>query len=119
MSAQQNMETQEVMRRVSAHLDGLATEVNEIEHAIGDEIEQRSAIENTYIQRLQRLDYLRQSLEDLALLNRCIAENVSGSLDTKLSSRLSLATTKKLLDRQSSGTDAKLVSDHLGEVDFF
>lgn len=86
-----------VLKRLSTHLDYLAAEVQAIEHAISDELGASLMIGGDSVLRLQRLDFLRQSLEDLARLNLSISTQCSGSIDEQTSDQLSLSTTKELL----------------------
>lgn len=113
------LELSEVIRNVSAHVDGLAAEVHAIEHAIGDELGDDFQIENSHIKRLQRLDFLRQSLEDLALLNLFIADVCLGELDPIVRKRLNLATTKSLLCAEAKRSSDTVPMEHVGDVDLF
>ena len=109
----------ELIRSVSAHLDGLAAEVHAIEHAIGDTPSQDFLAEGTYIQRLQRLDFVRQSLEDLALLNLFISEHCSGELNEAKGKRLNLAATQALLTRHRVEPPPVTAEHCIGDVDLF
>lgn len=113
------LELRDLIRNVSIHLDGLAAEVHTIEHAIGDEFDRNRELEDGQIKRLQRLDYLRQSLEDLALLNLFIADVCKGELGPTVGQRLKLAATRGLLSRESEPTSFIAMEECVGEVDLF
>lgn len=109
----------DLMRQLSAHLDCLAAEVHEIEYAIGKEPENDSSFDNDQIKRLQRLDFLRQSLEDLALLNHFLADHVTGEIPHSLENRLRLEATRALFKPDQTKLDIALASRTLGDVDLF
>lgn len=113
------------MKRLSGHLDGLASEVHRVEHAIGEDMFPSQVIGGAAITQLQSLDYLRQSLEDLALLTHFLGQNDvegdgrSGWQDpARVSGQLRLHSTRALFGaaRQDSGVRATGV---VGEVDLF
>lgn len=109
----------DLLRRLSSHLDSLAAEVHAVEVTIGDEMGVGSALEAGSIKRLQRLDYLRQSLEDLALLNHFMADQSSGEVAESVGSRLRLATTKTLLKPEPPQLQPVLTNSADGNVDLF
>lgn len=109
----------DLMRRLSVHLDSLAAEVHEIEHAIGQELGKDSTFDDGQIKRLQRLDFLRQSLEDMALLKHFMADHLIGEIPNGLESRLRLESTRTLLKPRQKQPEPVLQSRALGDVDLF
>lgn len=115
----EGVSAQDVLRRLSMHLDGLAADVHAIEHAIGEESGRNPVAHNSYIKRLQRLDFLRQSLEDLALLNLFLADHVSGTLSSSLGQSLRLASTKALLNPDAREPETSISNACIGDLDLF
>lgn len=105
---------------MSVQMDSLATEVHRIEHAIGDELAMASTPRTQTITRLQRLDFLRQSLEDLALLLHFLSKDHNGVLELNLSEKLRLDVTKALF-KDGCPMDPALLPDEKirGDVDLF
>ncbi|MDG1169245.1 MAG: hypothetical protein P8N14_08600 [Sulfitobacter sp.] len=104
---------------VSAHLDILAAEVLAIEHILGEEGVIGVVQTPDTITRLQRLDFSRQSLEDLALLTNIISPDIQGLTSTDLAQRLRLDVTKHLLDIEI-GQDIPLSATlEQGDIDLF
>lgn len=116
----ENLSLSALLARVSVQIDGLATEVHRIEHAIGDELALTAAQGSQTITRLQRLDFLRQSLEDLALLFLFLSKDHDGVLECDLADKMRLDVTKALIkERRPFG--AGLLPDDwvMGDVDLF
>lgn len=91
----------QMMQRLSTHLDGLAAEVHRVEHAIGEGLG-RHTDDDAPITQLQSLDYLRQSLEDLSLLTlmlgrRCDLGALTGVEGLQIARKLRLAVTRQIL----------------------
>ena len=105
-----------LMMRISGQLDRLAGETFAIEEALGNELGGAAMAGAGNIMRLQRLDFLRQSLEDLALLTHFVSQRVSGPIDAEWRHRVRLDVTRALLD----GSDRELPDAAPGgEVDLF
>ena len=105
---------QQILRRISDHLDQLAEEVHAIEHALGAEVSNLSR-ESSTIKRLQRLDFLRQSLEDTALLMHFLATEQPDQAQPDIARKLRLDTTRALMATDAAAGEAP----GLGEVDLF
>lgn len=108
-----------LLQRLSAHFDGLAGDVFEIEQVIGNNFNQEDLKKSDTITRLQRLDFLRQSLEDLALLAHYICSETTGEVSSALSEKLRLDTTKLLLEPDKARKIRPVESDTRGELDLF
>ncbi|MEP2474730.1 hypothetical protein [Roseobacter sp.] len=67
--------------RISSHLDSLAEQVFLLEETIGKTLGSRETLDQETISNLQNLDFLRQSLEDLALLTLAMSEIDTVSLE--------------------------------------
>ncbi len=119
-SAAETLSLTDLLAGVSGQMDSLASEVHQIEHAIGDELVVMSAQGAQTITRLQRLDFLRQSLEDLALLMHFLSKNHDGYVEPGIADKLRLDATKALLqERRSARTRFPPDDRILGEVDLF
>ena len=102
----------DILGRLSDHLDMLAGQVLATEEAVGSALREDHARLENAMGRLQSLDYLRQSLEDCAILTLSLAAQQNGenglvSID-QLDPKLRLETTKDLLvphgrERQRGG----------------
>lgn len=108
-----------LLKRVSHHLDSMASEIHGIEHTIGEELVSISTQRMESITRLQRLDFLRQSMEDLALLTLFLSNNHDGSIDIGLAEKLRLETTKQLVLGNADPLALPSSQNSLGEVDLF
>lgn len=107
-----------VLKRLARQLDHLAAEVHRIEHAIGDGLAVSDLRDSDTVQRLQRLDYLRQSLEDMALLSLFLSDAGEDPCHGDLAPRLRLEATRQLLDPR--GVHAvKPAPPLVGDVDLF
>ncbi|WP_299827757.1 hypothetical protein [uncultured Roseobacter sp.] len=91
----------EVIQRVSAYLDRLAGQVFEVESTIGRAVEEQKASDSHTIKNLQALDFLRQSLEDLALMTLLLSRQERPHLGPvelqKVRAGLKLKATQSLL----------------------
>ena len=107
------------LKRMSAHLDLLAGQIFDVEEALGGMLLDDTHIEGGSLQRLQALDFTRQSLEDCALLLLILGkENHSSNLEVEtgaLAGQLRLASTRLLLCE----SEAEVYEHNCGEVDFF
>lgn len=63
-----------VLKSFSSHLDGLAQQINDVEDALSITIEGKNPSNVAPIQKLQSLDYIRQSLEDSALMVHLLSQ---------------------------------------------
>lgn len=108
-----------ILQRVSDHLDALAGEVHSIEHVIGSELSLTSGQSAQSITRLQRLDYLRQCLEDLAMLTLLLSNTSEGSVCQSLAKKLRLATSKDMFKSGKVPQLEKADDGTLGEIDLF
>lgn len=116
---------EQIMERVSDHLDSLACKVFEIEDALGRSLDgEKPYIEvGSTITRLQSLDYLRQSLEDLALMTCMVSKNSQHLNDHKLPvdricAGLKLDTTRfVVIGRDPANMEKKQLNT--GEIDLF
>lgn len=116
---------EEVMGRMSDHLDSLACKVFEIEDVLGRTLDgKKPAIEDgSAITRLQSLDFLRQSLEDLALMICLVSKNTEYLHDHKLPvericAGLKLDTTRFVVVGKDI-PDMEKTSQDTGEFDLF
>lgn len=105
-----------VVGRLSAHLETLANDVHEIEVMVSKELGDGSAPGRDGIKRLQKLDYLRQSLEDAALLAYFTSRHCEGSMPTATGSKLRLETARSLLVQD---TVLRSEAQQTGDVEFF
>ena len=108
-----------VLARMSWHIDALAEEVHAIEHAIGEELTGREGQSTVTIIRLQRLDYLRQSLEDLAQLSLCLSASGDEIEAEAAVAKLRLASTRTLLGDPVAADEPPLRKAASGDLDLF
>lgn len=109
----------DLMRRMSDQLDVLASDVHAIEHVIGEELGAGLTKPSAGITRLQRLDFIRQSLEDLALLSHLLSQDCTGAVSLDIASRLRLDATKHLLNASAQQHVRPLNRAAIGDVDLF
>lgn len=109
-----DLSLQDILSRASEHLDSLAEEVLAVEHALGEELGQMPQKPGN-IGRLQRLDYLRQSLEDAAMLMHILSKEGQSGVADDVQGKLRLETTRALLRSGVSTAPAAAA----GQVDFF
>ncbi len=111
----------DLLLALSTHMDGLAEQVNAVEHTIGDRLAHPDAAAGV-ITQLQSLDYLRQSLEDVSVLmlflsrNNRLAAPVENIAD--MSSKMKLNSTKTLIAGNPTHKFA-LPDDNAGDLDLF
>ncbi|MEM7521259.1 MAG: hypothetical protein AAF307_09500 [Pseudomonadota bacterium] len=108
-----------VLQRVSKRLDWLADAVHSIEHAIGEELGPQNALPVENIQKLQQLDLIRQTLEDLSILSLAMSDGRVGHVGVSVAQKLRLAATKDILGPQEPQNPAANSADDLGAVDLF
>lgn len=109
-----------VLARVSASLVSLADLVHGVEHAIGAELGPGTAsLSAGNITRLQHLDLVRQTLEDLSILSMALAKDSDGVVNTHIAEKLRLAATKQLLAAQVSPSLSNEPLADTGTVDLF
>ena len=113
----------DVLGRLSRHLDILAEKALTIEDAVSGLIEDREPGSREVFEGLQSLDYIRQSLEDLAVLCHLLKAHLSADLAepfdaVTLASNLKLRDTQNLVIKPSlkSGNNSAKVS---GDLDLF
>ncbi|WP_299508482.1 hypothetical protein [uncultured Roseobacter sp.] len=112
----------DILKRVSAYLDKLAGQVFDLEETIGHAVREGKASDPQTITKLQTLDFLRQSLEDLALMTLLLgssekAKLASGDLQ-KVGEKLKLQATQTLLDGYQHHSFGEK-SDAFGDLDLF
>lgn len=110
-----------MLRRMSAHVEMLAQKVARTEDAVGDRLTLHHGGAQG-ISDLQNLDYLRQSLEDLALLTAALSDatgpaGFNGMAQARAALRL--ADTRALLCPGAGPAGMPFASDPGGEVDLF
>ena len=111
------------LSRVSDHLDLLAAQVHDLEEAIGSAVLDNPNAVQVEITRLQGLDYVRQCLEDLALLTTVFENQLTESgfefsnIDS-VRSKLKLEITKGILCNES-GNGPVSEKRAVGDFDLF
>ncbi|KIN65023.1 hypothetical protein Z946_3920 [Sulfitobacter noctilucicola] len=105
---------------MSDYFGELAHEVQLIEAAVGDEIGGYTKEGYERIVRLQRLDFLRQSLEDMSTLSAGITMNRNGFVAKSVSAELRLDTSKALFKSSLEASGLRWdTSGSSGELDLF
>jgi len=112
-----------ILARVSGHLDALAAQVFTIEQAVGATVLRSGNTSGATITEIQGLDFLRQSLEDMALLMHLLNKREkalnSGDSDLqRIAQRLKLNSTQKLL-RSDVCKKRQIETETSGELDLF
>lgn len=107
-----------VLDRLSEHLDMLAGQIHTTEEAVGDALSGDTSDFSNSVSKLQSLDYLRQSLEDCAMLTLILANSHAKKFypdvdAQQLCTKLKLETTKELVLPIAGKTHA------LGDVQLF
>lgn len=113
---------QDILNRVAEYLDKLSGQVFDIEGTVSRTISVNGISDDSAIKNLQSLDYLRQSLEDLALLAVTLGDSKIGPLSDDViegvKQKLKLKSTRTLLDEvplcKTRDTDFRC-----GEFDLF
>ena len=111
-----------VLKQISAHLDTLAANVFSIEEAVAETVSNARTTTRGSISDLQKLDFLRQSLEDTALLLHLLShqQHMSGTALGEvccIASKLKLNTTQALLSFSSEQATQK--AEVSGDLDLF
>ncbi|MEM9969156.1 MAG: hypothetical protein AAF755_13825 [Pseudomonadota bacterium] len=115
--------TQPLFKRLAVHMDGLAARVHRIECLLSPQMLDASARENRTIRDLQHLDYLRQSLEDCALLLLLLGQHLSQSFLTvediaAIQEKLRLESTQELFT-DPVVRPVSTLHENTGEIDLF
>lgn len=102
----------------SNQLDRIASQVFHVEEVISELLSARAATDYSTITKLQSLDYIRQSLEDLALLAHLLKiQNLEAKIEVnRLLPRLKLEETARLLERKNN---KQRPAQSNGEIDLF
>lgn len=113
----------DILARLSAHLDKLAAQVFDVEEALGDLISTGGTTDKPSVTKLQSLDFVRQSLEDCALLAhqlgaQPILSSEEGAALEVLRAKLKLAATQELVSPEKNDPKRHLVSGN-GDLDLF
>ena len=112
----------DVLKRLSAYLDKLAAQVFDLEDTVGQTVNNRNETNSETITNLQALDFLRQSLEDLALMTLLLATSDKTCLNSKeindVGKKLKLKTTRSLLEGQGSQYSSREIETR-GDLDLF
>lgn len=107
--------SQDLHLRISAHLTGLSSLVAELEDALSDVLNHFDDTRNPPDLKLQQLDFLRQSLADIGVLNRNLGSQINREIHCEtVLSQLVLDSTKAMV----SGDVAQSVCSS-GELDLF
>ncbi|MCV3272055.1 hypothetical protein [Roseobacter sinensis] len=108
--------------RLSSYLDKLAGQIFDLEEAISHAVDTSSSAEPQTITSLQSLDFLRQSLEDLAIMTLLIGQENKVSLTApeieKISQKLKLKVTCAVLEGQQHD-DFGTKKDSADDLDLF
>lgn len=112
-----------ILERLSSYLDKLAAQVFSLEEAVGQVVEVEKKSDSQTIKKLQTLDFLRQSLEDLAMMVLMLAsdtgESSIGATDlAKVEKKLKLKITKAILRGETYHIFEDKLED-IGELDLF
>ena len=113
-----------VMHRLSVHLDKLADHTDAVEHAIGKQLCTKAPPQAAAITQLQSLDYLRQSLEDMAMLTLLLSQaegigTVPLEIIDAINTELNLSDTKALICSQTEPGAHVPEFAKSGELDLF
>jgi hypothetical protein len=108
----------EVLANLASHLDAIAGQIFEIEEAVGLLLVQRVNMESSTIARLQKLDFVRQSLEDIAILSHLLKrEDFFIQIEIEsIVPKLKLEETVRVL--RGSNQFVTITHDQ-GDIDFF
>ncbi|GFE51778.1 hypothetical protein So717_35310 [Roseobacter cerasinus] len=94
-----------IQARLSQYLDKLSAQIFDVEETIGQSIGLLQSPDAQTITNLQALDFVRQSLEDLALMLLLLSQSEKSVLNAsdlcKLSEKLKLEATRAILDGDS------------------
>ncbi len=109
----------ELLKRLSDHLNALAGDVQQIEHAVSGSLDGPHTQDPNTVMRLQRLDFLRQSLEDLAFLSLDLSRTQGDQINVSVAMNLKLDATRGLLDRGCGKVQRVEGTNSAGDVDLF
>lgn len=111
-----------VIERLSTYLDRLAGQVFELENTVSRTVGEQKASDPSTITNLQSLDFLRQSLEDLALMTHLLSKHGKLRLSVAelqdVSAKLKLKATQSLLQGEESRHFGERL-DSTGDLDLF
>lgn len=113
-----------VLSNISSHLDQLAGRIYDIEETLGETLATNKA-EISSITKFQSLDFIRQSLEDCAMLVHLLSTHAppaASSIDnsSQMASRLRLDVTRSLMVAPANDPSAFEKNDaDVGDVDLF
>ncbi|WP_195822049.1 hypothetical protein [Roseobacter sp. MH60115] len=111
-----------IIERLSTYLDRLAGQVFELENTVSRTVGEKTTSDTSTITDLQGLDFLRQSLEDLALMtllmSRQEASRFSAADLQEVSAKLKLKATQSLLQGENH-THFGEKPDSTGDLDLF
>ena len=110
-----------VLARLSKHLDHLSGQVFDTEEQLGELLLTMPPQKPVAVDKIQSLDFVRQSLEDCALLLHYLSEQQSEQLQTQLlletaRQKMKLNTTQNIV---IPNNDANHHSKTQGSIDFF
>lgn len=113
-----------LLQKISSHLDILADQTHVIEHAVGQHLCPSMQQQSAAITQLQSLDYLRQSLEDLAILTQLLSRSdCCGDLPAEaineILNKLNLQDTKALVCSKHVSVPFGQGDAKHGEIDLF
>lgn len=112
-----------VLSNVSAHLDQLAGRIHDLEETLGETLSaDHTAVAS--ISKFQSLDFIRQSLEDCAMLVHYLSIATATTSSPlvradKMAPRLKLDNTKTLIAVKSNDCASSERGDSVGDVDLF
>ena len=112
------------MQNVSEHLSSLADQTHALEHTVGQQLCHQALQNTSAITQLQSLDYLRQSLQDLAILTLTLSESgCCGHLYPKTTKdilqKLNLHDTKALVCATHASVACDLSDTNQSDIDIF
>lgn len=110
----------DLLARLARRLDAMAEDVHEIEQLIAEAPMGDTVPDAAGITKLQRLDFVRQALEDMALLSLFAARHCEGVLPGTFARKLRLDATRALFTpADTAWQDAAQPRASAGEVDLF
>lgn len=112
----------DVLKRLALYLDALAGHVFDIEETVGNTFTNKDIHDELTIKNLQVLDFLRQSMEDLALMAVFFGDPKIRPLNDEsiqiVSNKLKLKSTRALLSQSDTGAISTLNKSD-GDIDLF
>lgn len=111
-----------VLARLSKHLDHLSGQVFDTEEQLGELLVSVSPQKPVAMDKIQSLDFIRQSLEDCALLLHCLSDQKNDHLEPKqllenAHQRMKLNTTQKIV--VPANDDVERDAKTPGSIDLF